>query len=155
MDSQAQQMLDLLTRDRTIGAVDEVVSGKTKIQVVDKLIGLAHAWPSIGGNTQRGVLDPLCRKIAIARRVWSEYDSTWKKPRKVKPLPDSDWPLLIGVLLAYASPVGEGSEQTRGAELKNLNAALQAIDIVEDRVEDVYIAELKNWADRIILDQIG
>ena len=85
-------------------------------------------------------------KIAVARQVWAEYDASWKKLRNSSPLPDTDWGLLIAVLLAYAIPNGGNTGITRGMELKNLNAAMQAIDVADERLSVPHLDVLRQQA---------
>jgi len=156
MNSKAREILDLLVRDCTVSETAKFdPASQSQISVVDELLCLAHSWPMVAGDAQEKVLDPLCRKIAIARKVWSKYDKSWKKLRDVAPLQDADWALLIGVLLAYATQINEGNELSRDVELKNLNAAMQSIDLVKDRSQIPHLGELKDWSDRLILDRIG
>ena len=70
----------------------------------------------------------LCRKVEVARAVWTEYGSSWKKAGNASPLPPAGWSLLVAVLLALAQTLG----LDRRLALKCLNAALRALTITEN-----------------------
>ena len=140
----------MICRSRTSHPSAGSDSESADISTADELLRLGQSWPTVAPETQTGVLDPLCRKIAIAGKVWATYEHDWRKKKNSAPLPDSEWPLLIVVLLAYATPNSESDGASRGIELKNLNAALQAIDIAEARSGISHLDVLREQANELV-----
>lgn len=89
-------------------------------------------------------LEALCRKIHIARRVWTAYDPPWKNPLERTPLPLEAWPVLIGALLHMAERRREVEPDGVGEALKYVNAAFAAMDLYREqgggRFDDVLSA---------------
>ena len=81
MNTNTRQIPDLICGSAIAEADDAVSAGSTRNPICTRSerLQLALAWPSSGPETQTEVLDPLCRKIAVARQVWAEYDANWKK----------------------------------------------------------------------------
>ncbi len=148
------QLLKLINEKRNPSGIERSEFGVDVIFPELELADVAANWPIDGVALQQDLLDPLCRKIAVARRVWSSYDKNWGKVRGVSELASDQWPLMIGVLLVCA----DGKEAKKagigiGNRLKNLNGALQAIELKSSAAKLLFLPELNKCAASII-DQI-
>ncbi len=89
------QLLKLINEKRNPSGIESSESGVGVIFPELELANVAANWPIDGVALQQDLLDPLCRKIAVARRVWSKYDKNWGKVRGVRELANDQWPLMI------------------------------------------------------------
>jgi hypothetical protein len=79
----------------------------------------------------RSALDMLCRKIAVAGKVWDAYEADWKPAAGASFLGDEELCLLAAVLALYAARGAERAPEERGRALKCLNGSFQALDLVQ------------------------
>lgn len=140
--------------DRLIDAVaDDIHDAAAAIDRIDVryvLMDLARAWPTEPMRDQVAALEALCRKIGVAQTVQQAYDPGWQRLQDVGPLAGRWWPMLVGVMLAYAS-VPEMTDRVRpGVAAKCLNAACQAIECASQRPDVGDVAELAAWADELL-----
>ncbi len=119
------------------------------IDTANVLVDLAHAWPERLSKDRHRSLEALCRKIHVARQVLAVYRPGWKRRKSAEPLLAAFWPLLTGVFLAYAIPAG-GEDADRGQALKNLNAALAALDLAPASERVRGLGELRTWSERLL-----
>jgi len=92
------------------------------IDVLALLHEQAARWPAA---PDAGVLHALCRRLGVAKQVWTAYDARWTRRPDATPLRAEGLALLAAVCLAGAAAEGE-----RGLRLKALNGALIALDRV-------------------------
>jgi hypothetical protein len=95
-------------------------AGAAPIDVVAVLHAQAARWPS---RPEDDVLHALCRRLGVAKQVWTAYDGGWERLPDATPLDRGALALLAAVCLAGAAAEGE-----RGLRCKALNGALTAID---------------------------
>ena len=94
------------------------------------LRALAHERESDGGRAMRPVLDRLCRKVAVARRLDAAYSSEWQRLDSAQLLDAASQSLLVALLLEQASALGSADLDRRGWALKCLNGAFGALALV-------------------------
>jgi hypothetical protein len=95
-------------------------AGTAPIDVLGLLHAHAARWPS---PPEVDVVHALCRRLGVAKQVWTAYDAGWKPLPDATPLDPGGLALLAAVCLASAAAEGE-----RGLRLKALNGALVALD---------------------------
>lgn len=107
-----------------------------RVYVLEAVRDLADSLQPEPRAANRIVLEVLCRKIDVGKRVYAYYDSDWKKVEQAPELEVQHWPLLAGVLVLHAGrPGGEGQDE-RGLSLKYLNAAMTAVELGERKGSD-------------------
>ena len=94
-------------------------------------------------EVSRRNLEALCREIAVTKQVLRFYGPNWNKPDERELLPTAWWPLLAAVFLAYGSDVDHADEDTRAVALKNLNAGLMTLDIIENMLDVAQLSALR------------
>lgn len=92
------------------------------IDVVALLQNEAARWPA---PPDADTLHALCRRLGVAKQVWTAYDAGWKRLPDAEPLGVEGFALLAAVCLAGAAADGE-----HGLRLKALNGALAAMERV-------------------------
>ena len=120
------------------------------LQTAAVLAALARSDPAALDTTARRDLEALCRKVHVARRVDTCYSAGWKKRKGEKPLELAWWPVLVAVLLAHSNAAVVADEEGRGYALKQLNAALAAIDLASARGDVPHLDALRAWADALL-----
>lgn len=122
-----------------------------RVCTLEVLRRLATRWPDPPAPGDRNALEILCRKIGVAGRVWEAYDRDWKRRASSSPLTGPGYSLLAGVLLGYASALGQLEDtEGPGPALKCLNAAFGALDLAGGCGDAVALAELEEAADRVV-----
>jgi hypothetical protein len=91
-------------------------------------------------------LHQIARKVEVSKRLYSEYGPAWSQPAVAKPLRSQAWPAVVTVFLRAAE---------HGADnLKFLNAALRALDVMEAAKQNQFAGELRRQAEAM-LQRIG
>ena len=91
-------------------------------------------------------LEALCRKADIAKKIYTNYDETWKKPVDKSPLSTGGLFLLAALFAVAASKAEKADTEQRGQALKYINAAhntLALVAIETEQEEGVFRAILK------------
>lgn len=140
---QIKQMID----EVTCSAPKPEKFDGNKIDTCEFLVSLARLWPKPLNEKENAGLEALCRKIAVAGKVWSAYSASWKKIDSAEPLPAFCWSVLIAVLLAYCQPGNDTNENIRGMALKRLNAAFSAIDLAKNFGDVPHLTNLTSVAE--------
>lgn len=115
------------TLDRLAARLPDVRDPPGGRATVPALRLLARAWPGPLGAGSREDLRALVRKVHVATRLDDRYGAAWDRAERAEPLGAAAWSLLIAVLLAFAE-AGVADDEQPGFGLRNLNAALVAID---------------------------
>ncbi len=119
-----------------------------------EMVGLLRHLAESAGDPPDGMragwLHALCRKIAIAKRVWTAYDADWRKDPDAAPLPDAALALGVAVLLAYGRAATDAEPARRGPALKWVNGAFQALDLLATQPDVPLLAELRAEADAVL-----
>lgn len=112
--------------------------------------GLVRGWlgPAVASTeiAQRADLDALCRQIDVRKRVSVAYLPGWKACDPELPASHAVVVGLVGVMLATAEPASTAHD---GWNLKLLNSALKALDLVPAEAEgegEAMVAALRAWA---------
>ena len=103
------------------------------ISTAAAVLRLAGGTPGSLTAEERTIAEALCRKIAIAKRVWAVYGSDWRKLPDVAELPTPYWAPLIAGLMRHGVGHSTDDATARGFALKCLNGALGAFDLVDGR----------------------
>ena len=74
------------------------------------------------------VLERLCRKVDIAKKVCRSYGLDWVKPVDRTPMEDEGWPLLVVALLRQARSFNRTYGHEAGIALKLVNTAFNALE---------------------------
>lgn len=117
------------------------------------LTQLVRSWPRPLNQKDADGLEALCKKVAVAKKIWAVYDPGWKKSAAPEPLPTPLWSLLIATLLAYGRGGDNKNAMARGIALKRINTAFQALDLANTQEPCPCLPELKTLA-QICLDEI-
>ena len=70
------------------------------------------------------ILDRLCKKIDVVKKIFTEYKDDLSKASSVDIISIDEYKKLITILLFYASK-----------DLKYLNSTLKLFDIIEDKID--------------------
>jgi hypothetical protein len=103
-------------------------TGPGRIATVRTIADLAVAWPAPLGDESADTLQAICRKIAVAKKVYSEYAPGWAKLDGARAIDTAALRLLAVTLAAYASSARLEAGGL-GLSLKLVNGALAAIDL--------------------------
>lgn len=126
-------------------------NGSGHVPTLDLLHRLAARSSQSLEHREHVSLAMLCRKIAVAGRVWESYDPSWSKPASRSQLSGPAYSLLAAVLLTCAgAPAPPNSKGSPGAPLKYLNAALGALDLARESDDTRFVRELDDAADRML-----
>lgn len=113
-------------------------AGAGPIDTVSVLDGLARAWPGPLTNLQRTGFDAICRKLAIGRVLYAQYDKHWRPTDDRTPPSSREWALAVSTLLAWSQLPETPQGDDRGLTLKSLNAALTALECCPNAPESLH-----------------
>jgi len=111
-------------------------------QVESLLAALLERHDTNWSEEERVTLHQLARKIEVTKRLCSKYSAGWGQPAAAQPLRPQAWPAVVALFLRAADG---GTEN-----LKFLNAALRALDVMEASGRNQFAGELRRYAEALL-----
>lgn len=102
-------------------------TGDAVISVSDECCRLLQVWPDSPSQTDLKSLHALCRKVHLAKSLFTTYQDGWKKYPDAMEFQTRDWELLASVLAVWSTPRGSYDFENISLGAKCLNALLDLI----------------------------
>lgn len=114
-----------------------------EIDTATFLTNLAYDWPLFIDAEQKRGLAAICRSISVSKDVKANYNFNWTRASNREPLKPKYWPVMIAVLSAQFEDKVTHDNESKGQQLKRLNAAFTAIDLAEEFDDIPHLPELR------------